>query len=386
MSGTPVDDRRRTERAGLLQECGATDATLDELLAYNDKPVPADVPRPVFPLADEPHLDAWLGYEREARDRGTFAALREHFVQLQFPVRAGISGEEAYRRATRRGDVAAAAEYADSALSLVRPDSVDLRIVATIAGRVPVIVAGERDDFVTLVRAFSERNEPAPVPDAMGACIVTGLNNWSRIRAYRARWEEEQGEAATEEAWAGEFQRLIPHKPLYQDRFIILSRGPYSAIAAADAGLSGAEWLERSLAIRREHELTHYFTQRVFGVMRKNAFDELIADFVGLVRAFGEYRADLALRFVGLEAFPRFRPGGRLEVYRGNPPLSDAAFAVVQTLFARSARNLQTFSEANRPLLTDLAALANLTFSLTTLTLEELASPGMPKLVAAQLS
>jgi hypothetical protein len=53
------------------------------------------------------------------------------------------------------------------------------------------------------------RNEPIEVPDAMGACLVKGLNNWSRVAAYRANWSRATGES-NDEAWASEFQKLIP--------------------------------------------------------------------------------------------------------------------------------------------------------------------------------
>jgi len=378
-----MDDSRRAYRSSVLAAAGASAGSIDELLVYSDKPFPPETAasRLTFPLSDEAHVGAWLGYERESRDIGVFPALKRHFVQLRFPIRAGISAEDAYRQATRKGNLEAADDYANVAVTLDRPDALQLTIVATIAGRVPVIVVGDRGDFVKLVQAFSERNEPTPVLPAMGACIVKGLNNWSRIRALRAEWEREVGADATEEGWADEFQRIIPRKELYQDRFIILSRGPYSAIAARDIGIDDAEWLDRSLTIRREHELTHYFTYRVFGSIRNNIFDELIADFVGLVRAFGRYRADLALRFLGLESHPAFRAGGRLEVYRGKPPLSDPAFAIARELAVRSARNLETFSAGHPELLRDLAALGSLTFALSTMTLEELASNEMARLV-----
>jgi Family of unknown function (DUF7005) len=383
-----MDDGKRAFRAEVLASYGAKADTLEELLAYNAKPFPPEIAetRPAFPLEDEAHVEAWRGYERESRETDAFAALKRHFVQLRFPIRRGISEDDAYRQATRRGLLEAADAYAHDSVALDRPDLVDLTIVPTIAGHVPVIVVGDRRDFIKFVQAFSERNEPTVVPDAMGACIVKGLNNWSRIRAYRARWEQEQGSAASDESWAAEFQQLIPRKELYQDRFIILSRGPYSAIAARDAGYGEAEWLERSLVIRRDHELTHYFTYRVFNAIRSNVFDELIADFVGLVRAFGSYRADLALRFLGLEGYPAWRAGGRLEVYRGKPPLSDDAFAVARTLAVHSARNLEAFALSNTELLRDLTTLAAVTFALTGTTLEELASSEMPRLVRERLS
>jgi hypothetical protein len=378
---------RHTFRTEVLASCGANGATIDELLAYNEKPFPPETAgaRPQFPLPDEAHIEAWQGYEREAREIGPFEALKRHFVQLRFPIRQGMSEEEPYRRATRRGFLEEADAYASESVTLDRPDLVTLTITPTIAGRVPVIVVGSRGDFVKLVQAFAERNEPTVVPDAMGACIVKGLNNWSRIRAYRARWEEELG-STNDDDWAAEFQQLIPRKELYQDRFIILSRGPYSAIPARDAGFDEAEWLERSLVLRRDHELTHYFTYRVFNAIRNNVFDELIADFVGLVRACGAYRADLALRFLGLEGYPAWRPGGRLEVYRGKPPLSDEAFGVARTLTVRGARNLETFAQEHPECVKDLRSLGALTFALTTTTLEELASSEMPRLVRERLN
>jgi len=66
--------------------------------------------------------------------------------------------------------------------------------------------------------------------------------------------------------------------------------------------------------------------------MRNNLLDEVIADYFGITAACGRFRADWLLRFFGLESYPRYRAGGRLEHYRGDPPLSDAAFLVLQRL------------------------------------------------------
>jgi hypothetical protein len=253
-----------------------------------------------------------------------------------------------------------------------------LTVPSTMAGGVPVLVAGDRSDFVLLVQALTGRNEPIEVPDAMGACLVKGLNNWSRVAACRDDWTHRTGES-DDEAWAAEFRRLIPQKALYQDRLIILSRGPYSATPASVAGLSDGEWLGCSLAIRREHELTHYFTNRVFGSMRSHVVDELVADFIGLVRGFGAYRSELALRFLGLEAFPHYRAGGRLEHYRGT--LSNDGFEAVQSLTVRAVRNLEALAATALPASDDLEGLGRMTLGLVTLTIEELASEQMPALV-----
>ncbi len=342
-----------------------------------------------FPLDDEPHVARWMAYEQDAREPGTgaFTALQRRFVQLRFPIAEGLSKDDEYRRGTLRGQFDAADAFAPG-LVLDAPEALGFSIEPTIAGRIPVIVTGPRADFVALVRALTERNEPAVVPISMGACIVSGLNNWDRVAHHRAQWEAASGiEDADEraEAWSAEFRAFAAQKSRYQDRCIILSRGPYSAVSAADAGLPESEWLDRSLVIRREHECTHYFTYRVFGAMRNNLLDELIADFVGIVRAFGAYRPELALRCLGLEAADSYRAGGRLENYRGTPPLSDAAFLVLQQIARRGVRNLDLVSRAHSQSLKDLAMLARLTCTLFTLTLEELASDAMPDRVSERL-
>ena len=44
--------------------------------------------------------------------------------------------------------------------------------------------------------------------------------------------------------------RIVPYRELYQDRFILLSDGPYSAVPAADLGLDDAEWRRRIDSLR----------------------------------------------------------------------------------------------------------------------------------------
>jgi hypothetical protein len=383
-------------RRALLLSWGAAEDDLEPLLAYGAGLDPTGARQTncaalAFPLDDEPHVASWIAYEQDASAPGTgaFTALQRRFVQLRFPITEGLSKDDEYRRATLRGQFDAAEAFAPG-LVLDAPGDLRLSIEQTIAGRIPVLVTGPRADFVGLVRALTERNEPAPVPASMGACIVAGLNNWDRVARHRASWEASCGIADADEraeAWGPEFRAFASQKSRYQDRCIILSRGPYSAVSAPDAGLPEAEWLARSLVIRREHECTHYFTYRVFGAMRNNLLDELIADFVGIVRAFGTYRPALALRCLGLEAADRYRPGGRLENYRGTPPLSEAAYLVLQQIARRGVRNLDAIAQrqTQADALTDLATLARLTCTLFTLTLEELAADAMPDRVSASL-
>ena len=363
--------------AGILRGLGATAGECEELLRYNENvfvmPVPAG-PAPAFPLPDEPFVACWEGWAAEARERGAFAVLAEHLPQLRFPIREGMSATDAYRAATRRG--VPPGELPDATgLALPRPELVELTLYPSPAGRIPVLTVRGREELVALVQALGHRNEPFPVPDSQGALMLSGYNNWARIGLLRREWEA-RNPAGAEGGWGAEFARLEPRRELYQDRFILLSDGPYSAVPAADLGLDEAAWREISLAIRRDHECAHYFTRRLFGAMRNNLLDELLADYAGMVAAVGRFRADWFLRFLGLEDFPRLRPGGRLAIYRGKPPLSDGAFRVLQALGVDAARNLERFDASLPPGPRSLADRAKAITALASLRLEALAAPG----------
>ena len=371
VDGTDLAVRER--RRGVLRELGASVDDVEPLLAYTSTPYgtlrdAADS----LPLADEPHVSAWQRYADNGRAAGTFVELQKRFVQLQFPVQAGISESEAYRRATRRGDLSASAGYAPG-LTLEDPDGLDLEIHQSVAGRIPVLVPSTRRDFVTLVQAFTERNEPVPVPASMGACLVNGLNNWDRVAAYRREWTAAHGEGAD---WAAEFKTFATRKALYQDRFIILSRGPYSATTAGDAGVAEDEWPRQSIAIRREHECLHYLTYRLSGTIRSNVLDELVADFAGMVAGTGGYSADLAIRFLGLHHYPEIPEASRLRVYRGG--LTGEQLQTVAALARRAAAHLQFCAERWGSRLRDVQVLAAVILSLITVSVEELADGIVP--------
>lgn len=331
----------------ILADFGARKAEIEELLAYDRNHFNRDILKSLsFPLADEPFVEAWETYSTEAGNRGAFTVLQECLVQLRFPVRQGISRTEGYRSATRKGIWV---EGLEGKLTLERPEMLELHLSRTPAGRVPLLVTGQRQDFVTLVRALAYRNEPAEIPASMGACMVKGFNNWDRIRFYKRKWQVDNPRHCSEQDWQEEFKRLIPRREIYQDTFIILSDGDYSGISAQEMNLPQEEWKKISFIIRWEHESAHYFTQRVFGSARNHILDELIADFMGILTACGSYRSDWFLRFMGLEDYPVFRKGGRLEIYLGDPPLSRGAFKILQGLVVRAAENLERLSRKNLP-------------------------------------
>ena len=325
-----------------LSSLGACESVISELINYNKNVfLPENSGSNVsFPLPDELFVEAWEGYAQEAVEKGVFNTLREKLVQLSFPVREGISQEGDYRAATLRG-LPIDGMNAAQGFQLVRPGDLDFYLYPTIAGRIPVLVVGYRPDFVSLVQALSRRNEPEKVPESMGACMVKGFNNWDRIRTHRKKWEKANPGRCSEEDWREEFKNIVPRRELYQDTFIILSREEYSGVPAEEMGLSQQEWRDLSLLIRRDHEATHYFTLRVFGSARNHAYDELLADCMGILEAVGTFRADWFLRFVGLENYPTYRKDGRLENYLGSPPLSEGAFRILQHLVWRASKNLE---------------------------------------------
>ncbi|MEP6768001.1 MAG: hypothetical protein ABJC61_04990 [Acidobacteriota bacterium] len=330
-------DSEASARAERLASLGASPDVVSELFAYDTPLFTPERAARAFEFAggDEPHLEAWSRYADEARVGGAIPALSARFAQLLFPVRPGISATESYRKATRQG-IRPDGDPAATGIALAAPERVTLEIARTPTGPVPVLVAPERSDFEALVRAFSARNEPVAVPSSMGACIVTGLNNWDRLNEYRRKWQA----ANVFGDWAAEFASVASRREIYEDRFLILSVGPYSGVPASGVGFGEREWLELSGRIRQAHEATHYATFRLAGAMRNNLLDELIADYVGLLGAFGEYRLDLALRFFGLESFPKYREGGRLQNYRGTPPLSDEALAIAARLVHDAVQSL----------------------------------------------
>ena len=285
------------------------------------------------PLPDEPFIQAWNEYIQDIAHKGVFEALRQRLVQLNFPVKEGMSANQDYQLATRKG-LAASGMKAATGARFEEPSSLKVYLYQTYAGRIPVIETSNRNDFETLVRVFAYRNEPVDIPNSMGACMIKGYNNWDRVARY-------------EQACAGnfDFNYMKAHRELYQDAFLILTDREYSGVPAEMLGLADDNWRQLSMIIRREHEATHYFTLRVLGSAKNNLLDETIADYMGIVAATGRYKADWFLGFMGLENYPAFRPGGRLINYLKNKEISEEAFDQLKTYVKNAAENLEKIGD-----------------------------------------
>lgn len=360
------NDRRR-----ILESYGASPAEIRELMEYNRNLFlhPENGEPIKLPLPDESFMNTWRRYQQEAAASEAFGVLRKNLLQLQFPIREGISQSEEYCAAVNRGVLSGQIMEADG-VQLDHPEDLQLIIHQTAAGKVPLLYTGNRPDFIRLVQALAMRNEPVAIPDSMGAQIVAGYNNWDRIEEYRRNWRQ----ANPGGDWHDEFKRIIPQKELYQDTFIILSNNEYSGVPAQDMGLAENTWRQMSLVVRREHECTHYLTRRLFGIMRNNMLDELIADYAGLVGAFGYYRAAQFLRFLGLADYPQSKRVGRIENYRGNPPLSDGAFEILKQQVIKAAYNLELFARTETYHTFEYKGSLPVIIALSRLTMEELAA------------
>ncbi len=351
-----------SSRISVLQALGATGRVIDELLEYNENHF--DQTAVAVAADDEPFVSTWEAYVREAERAGAYPCLLDKLMQLRFPIRRGISASSEYAAAIRRGEPPTGGE----GLELKDPDNIRIELHQSAGGRIPLIVVTNRSDFVTLVQALARRNEPERIPSSMGACMISGYTNWDRVRRCRREWESTH----PGDRWAAEFHHFAARKHLYQDRFIILSDGPYSGISAKEMGLPDDVWRSISLIIRREHECAHYFTRRLLGSMRNNLLDEIIADYMGIVEVCGRFRADWLLRFMGLASYPVYRDGGRFENYVGT--LSDAAIAVLRDLVVRAAARLEQDDLLRVFSISTPAGKARVLRRLTSLTLEEMAS------------
>jgi hypothetical protein len=365
-------------RRDVLGRLGGGGAAVDEVLAYCESPFTAVlVPSPVFPLPDEPHLEDWRRYAAEAGSQA-FAYLQERLPQLAIPVREGVSKTPAWTDVVLAGKPFREVDFGGR-LSLEHPERLSLFIHEHPAGALPVIVAGHRGDFETLVRALAARGEPVPIGPAVNAQMVAGFINWDRLGRYRAGWLRGAGPEG-EGLWPGEMARLgMAERWRFQDRFVLTCAQPYSGVPARELGLAmdEQEWLAASTRLRVEHEFTHYATKRVFGHMSLNLLDETFSDFMGTTYALGTFRAAWYLRFLGIDDGPaRARPDGRIHTYASK--LSPPALALLCAVTAQAARALETLcarfyapSERGRFLL-----------ALAGMTLETLAADEAPALFA----
>lgn len=170
--------------------------------------------------------------------------------------------EEIIEETGKRGvqDVLNQSLCARHPVSFSRPEEVKIEIYGSFAGKLPVIYVKDTGDFEQLVTNVAHKGIRPDNLSETGATFLSGKTT----------------------------------------RFMILSSKPYSNVPAEELGLQEEEWHEWSLLIRRGHECTHYFTKQTYGISNNILHDEVMADFNGMYEAFGFYRAEWFLRFMGI--------------------------------------------------------------------------------------
>ena len=184
-------------------------------------------------------------------------------------------------------------------VSFDHPEKVKIEIYDSFAGKLPVIYVPDAPDFEQLVTNVAHKGVRPDNLSETGATFLAGKTT----------------------------------------RFMILSSKPYSNVSAAELGVGEDDWQERSLLLRRGHECTHYFTKQRYGIAENLLHDELMADFIGIYEAFGYYRAEYFLRFMGIIK----GSGNRMVYYTGD--LQDDMKSRLSELLKKAAAQLEAWSE-----------------------------------------
>ena len=225
------------------------------------------------------------------------------YRQLLLPVVSGISQTNEYKKVVLQGQPTVHHKICFNQEIIKRIS------IGTPAGEAEIMLVSDREDFEHLYCALAYKCEPIPIPASVGAITINGIINWSKINTHKHEYL-----ALGNTDWQAEFRRFTAEKSNYCDNIILLSSGPYSSVPAQNIRISEKEWEQKSVAIRMYHELTHFICRKLYPEKMDVIRDEIYADCIGLIAAFGAYDPFLARVFLGIET-EIYRTGGRLEHY-----------------------------------------------------------------------
>ncbi len=237
--------------------------------------------------------------DQELHGRAVIENLADTYRQLFIP--PGPGGKEKYLDIVTQGHDPKSRDLSHFTTS----DEDSLTFEETPAGIVSVITLGMRKDYMTFIRIMAHRCEEADIPNTQGASIIDGVINWRKIEQHL------EGFSASD--YNEEFKRFTADKRNFKDSLIVLSVGPYSGVHAEKIGLPSEKWIALSHIIRKYHECTHFICRNLYPDKKDPIWDELVADAVGIVAAFGHFDADMEKLFLGIDGSTYI--GGRLENY-----------------------------------------------------------------------
>lgn len=250
---------------------------------------------------------------RKIIGKSALQTLAARYYQLYLIPEQGKSKSEEYMRIVSEGGIpdgySSAPDVFPQNFTGTKDDC--LFFMCTPVGSVEGLYLQNRKDFERFIQIMVYKCEPVSVPKTMGSCALSGITNWRKIETHKKKFLEAGNPLFL---WNSEFSIFTSEKNNYQDKLIIVSKGEYSAVSASTLGLSDDLWIEKSLCIRLYHECTHIICRNKFPDKRHVIWDELLADCIGLLAAFGEYNRKIALMLLGVNEQGIYI-GGRLDNY-----------------------------------------------------------------------
>ncbi|WP_343665343.1 DUF7005 family protein [Chryseobacterium mucoviscidosis] len=310
-----------------------------ELDTYFQNKFSSDKLKTIQTEEKEPYMEFWESYLQTKNIR-TFQVLKNFYPQLYFPIQKGIDKTENYIDAILKGQDSY--KSLQEQIQVIDEDGFSITLHKYIIGAIPVLSVKHDNDFVTIVQSLLHKNNPVVIPQSMGAFLANGINNWARIHSLKEKWIKDNPFGN----WNNEFSRnILPNPDLYKDKIIVLSSKPYSNISSERLNLSEEQWKSYSYSIRLEHEYTHLYTLKRYGYASNNLHDELIADYIGISKTLGSYNKEWMLLFIGLEDYPKYREGARLQNYLGDVNLPEEGFKKLTEIIKDAIESISNFDK-----------------------------------------
>ena len=183
-------------------------------------------------------------------------------------------------------------------VNFIDEKNIIIEIYSSFAGRIPVIIFENAQDFENFITNLFYKGARPENLSQMGASFIYGQ----------------------------------------KQRFLTLSKKFYSSTEPDYLNLSPEEWRDKSMIIRREHELTDYYTKKFYGSASNNLHDELIADFTGIYAAFNSYSAKIFCHFMGIDG----THAGRFSLY--TEELNNTEINELAKIAVKCANNLENWT------------------------------------------
>ncbi|MBN1863296.1 MAG: hypothetical protein JW808_00180 [Victivallales bacterium] len=364
-------DALTESRRGILLKIGASESDSESILDYNSgvfnhSKLSEELS---FPLEDELFAKSWRAYQEDAASLGVFSVIRKVCPQLNFPISDKTAESPEYKDAVLYANLKPERLEAND-LGIKDADKMQLAVVQTDAGAIPMLHVPDREDFERVLKAMLYNNTDTAVPPWVTSAFVREFRNSERIAAHRERFQKKKALMNLNATWQDEFQKILLNKEQYLDSLIVVCGGYASNIPPEDFGLGHDEWIARSVVLGREKEALRYFMRRLFGIEKNHPYLEFIVTYGALKATFKMYDKENHLKLL-------LPPPESSVAVRGldlsDKSLSQGAGELIRSLIIKAADNLADFEkiyagqlEANDPKL--------MVISLTYVTMEEMAS------------